>query len=336
MCQTLGPSKRQTIKPFKRSSKRGILKEHSAGGDFICLESERGIPLLGCRRQWLDHKLWFGTERSVNDRKFLKNKSSFIHSNPGNIKIPSNQLRYVTQRRFCGKHHPTLTDYNDAHITIDHFSSNWAAKFSNEGEDFLPRAFSWPKERSKCTDVMKSSPTKKNRCVRHVWWWPWLLLKASFNCPLQSPSRFFFFTVQNCDLFTLLYFKQNIKGISHNVCNHSQCPFFFTPNTRTHTDKHTSTDTHACAPRGLPDQHTSTHTQTFRRYRLWTPRRTHIPHRSAHSYTDKLTIKTIDTHTHTPLPHSVTVWPNTLQLQLHHTVESTAASERGGKSCDDQ
>lgn len=57
MCQALGPSKRQTIKPFKTSSKRGILKEHSAGGDFICLESEKGIPLLGCRGQWLDYKL---------------------------------------------------------------------------------------------------------------------------------------------------------------------------------------------------------------------------------------------------------------------------------------
>lgn len=80
MCQALGPSKRQTIKPFKTSSKRGILKEHSAGGDFICLESEQGIPLLGCRGQWLDHKLWFSTERSVNDRKFKKtNKVSFIH-----------------------------------------------------------------------------------------------------------------------------------------------------------------------------------------------------------------------------------------------------------------
>ena len=87
---------------------------------------------------------------------------------------------------------------------------------------------------------MKSSPTKKNHRVRHVWWWPWLLLKASFNCPLQSPSRFFF-TVQNCDLFTLPYFKQNIKGICHNVCNHSQCPFFHTKHTHTHIHIQTNT-----------------------------------------------------------------------------------------------
>lgn len=160
---------------------------------------------------------------------------------------------------------------------------------------------------------MKSSPTKKNRRVRHVWWWPWLLLKASFDCPLQSP---FFSLHKTGDLFILPYFKQNIKGISHNVCNHSQCPFI-SHQAHTHTCTRRA-DEHALAPRGLPDQHTSTHTQPPPLQAVNPDTQTHIPRRFAHIYTDKLRIKAIDTHHHTPLlRNSIYCMTKTLlQLEL--------------------
>lgn len=92
---------------------------------------------------------------------------------------------------------------------------------------------------------MKSSPTKKNRCVRHVWWWPWLLLKASFNCLLQ---RTFLVRCKMsiCLLFHTLNTTWKTQAIMSVI---SYSALLLTPNA----------DTHARAPRGLPDQHTSTH-----------------------------------------------------------------------------
>lgn len=145
---------------------------------------------------------------------------------------------------------------------------------------------------------MKWSPTKKKRPVGHVWWWPRLLLKASFNCPLQ---RLFF---RQCKTVTsLLFHTLSRKDISHNVCYRSQCPFLSLWHTHT--------------LRGLPNQHTSTHTQPHHHYTLRTLRWTHIPHRSAHIYTDRLRIKTVVTHTNTVLYCSLrdTAWPD---VQLLH------------------
>lgn len=120
-----------------------------------------------------------------------------------------------------------------------------------------------------------------------------------------------------CLFFKL--FKRDIKDKT-SVIIHSG---LFSPNTHQHLQ------THAHTPRGLPDQHTPP--PTIHRYRLWTPRQTHIPHRSAHIYTHTLRMKT--------LSHSITTGYNILydqillKLQLHHktivTSSQRAADVRG-------
>lgn len=100
---------------------------------------------------------------------------------------------------------------------------------------------------------------RQNRCVRHVWWWPWLLLKASFNCLLQRT-----FLVRRKMLICLLFDTLNTTWKTQAIMSVIiYSALFLTPNTdiHTHTHRRTCTDTHACAPRGLPDQHTSTHFQ---------------------------------------------------------------------------
>lgn len=86
-----------------------------------------GIPLLSW---WGQFGLW----------SYVRQGEMWMIRNENKIKteLPTTGRTF---RSFICEKHVTLKDYNDAHITIDRFSSNWAAKFSNEEEDFPPKAF---------------------------------------------------------------------------------------------------------------------------------------------------------------------------------------------------
>lgn len=111
----------------------------------------------------------------------------------------------------------------------------------------------------------------------------------------MSPTKSLFSLHKNKTVICLFFHTlktEHKKGISPNVCNHSQRSFL-TPNTCTHRQ---AGQTHMRTHPGDFQTNTPPPTLNIHRCRLWTLRWAQIPHRSAHIYTDKRRIKAIDTN----------------------------------------